>query len=172
MVFIESSFTLSLSVHVISCSCTYTNAAFSSVKKDTWGQVSFYTPLPALTVKVMHVCAWRVIRSSWLSPSISSGFTSTVRNVSLLSDDQTSGQATKSWQIFSVESRFKIKLMIRLMEMMPIERLMNIWLLLVVRKQLNSDWEGWSHIHVLCLFGCQTEVDSDAAHIHVCPYSP
>lgn len=108
----------------------------------------FFSPHPCPRCKSNAcVCLQRVIQSSCLSPSNSSGFTSTVRNVSPLSDDQTSHQATRSlWkrfsQIFSAESRFKIKLMIRLVEIASIERLMNIWLLLVAREHLSTDGDG------------------------------
>lgn len=108
----------------------------------------FFSPHPCPRCKSNAcVCLQRVIQSSCLSPSNSSGFTSAVRNVSPLSDDQTSHQATRSlwkWfsQIFSAESRFKIKLMIRLVEIASIERLMNIWLLLVAREHLSTDGDG------------------------------
>lgn len=65
MVFIESSFTLSLSVHVV----------LKQLSRDKWGYSSFLPPsTPFLFflfysyVKVMHVCACVVIQSSWLSP--------------------------------------------------------------------------------------------------------
>lgn len=129
MVFIESSFTLSLSVHVISCSCTYTYAAFASVKKNTWGSFVFFFKSTFFSQCQSNacLCLHKVIQSSWLSPSNSflwRDFITIVRIVSLFWDDQRSCQATKLlWkqftvkrQILSVESRFKVNPRTCLME--------------------------------------------------------
>lgn len=78
MVFIESNFTLSSSVHVISC-CTYTYAAFI---KDTRGCFLF-----SPRVQVMHVCACKesfgAVGEAHLKPTHPHPHSKTVRIVFL-----------------------------------------------------------------------------------------